>query len=317
MKKKPKVLVTCYMAGTGKVWDLLKEHCDVVYNSGALVPLDKAQLIKQLKDVDCIISKGDKIDAEMIDAAPELKVIGDMWGGGGVDKAACEKRGISLVNHSRGLRWIWHCESEHAIMFMLALGKRLKEADAFVRAGKFTVNDQSNKEMLGRGLRHRTLGLIGGAGWSGPHMIAAARGFDMKVIYWCPTKNDDMDKAGGEYVNKNDLLDRADFITVMALRGHSGYVLDKEDFDRMKKKPIIANVTQGSLINETELVAALKDGRVMGAGLDKLEKVTTPAPGLGELPNVFLTPHSDGAIERERCAIFEDLVNECLKVLIQ
>jgi glyoxylate reductase len=314
VEKKWKVLVTRYFAGDA--WDLLETDCDVTFDPEQLAPMEKHKLISLIKDKDAVISMGDTIDAEVLTAASKLKVIADMGGGGGVDKTICSEKGIHVFGHSIGIDWIKHSEVEHVMMLMLAVGKRLKEADAFFRADKYKHGDQSNRDMLGHGLRKRTIGLIGGAGWSGPYMISVAKGFEMEVTYWCPKPDDKMTKAGGIYKPKEEILEKADYLVLMALMGHGeGYILDKDDFLKMKKTSIIVNVTHGNLINEKELVSALKDGIIGGAGLDKLEKETIMAPGLNDLPNVLLTPHSDGAMKKERYAIFAELVKKTLDVL--
>ena len=95
--------------------------------------------------------------------------------------------------------------------------------------------------------------------------------------------------------------------------GCQGYLLDKPQFDKMKKGAFLVNVTRGSLIHERELVNALKDGRLAGAGLDKYENEPSTDPELVKLKNVVLTPHSDGALLEERNRIYLSVVKQVLE----
>jgi lactate dehydrogenase-like 2-hydroxyacid dehydrogenase len=198
-------------------------------------------------------------------------------------------------------------------MLLLAVNRRIKEADAFVREGKFRMLDQANRDMLGTGLNGKKFGILGGTAWSGAEMTKVARSFFMDVLYWDYTRGAEMEQEGALYVGFDELLRQCDFIVLVVLRGHKGgYLLDKAQFKTMKRGAVILNVTHGHLINERELVLALRDGRVGGAGLDKLERETVPADGLFDFPNVILTPHSDGAMLKERNAIFESMVSQVL-----
>lgn len=313
MEKKYKVLITRYLAGDA--WKRLLPSCEVEYDQDQLLPLGRAELLEEMKGVDAVISSGDAIDAEMMDTAPNLKVICDLWGGG-VDAGAAKARGIQIVSHNMGYSWIHHAECEHVYMLLLAVWRRLRQADAFVRAGKFVEMDQANRDMLGIGLKGRTMGLIGGGGWTGPEITRVAQAFEMQVHYWQPGRAEDMEKAGATYLPLEELVQQCDCLVLLVLRGHQGgYVLDEAQFAAMKPGMVIVNVTHGNLINEKALVAALRDGRVYGAGLDKLEKETVPAEGLLDFDTVYLTPHADGALLEERSQLFEQLVDGCLRVL--
>lgn len=188
-------------------------------------------------------------------------------------------------------------------MLLLAVTRRLLEADAFVRAGKFQELEQANRDLPGVGLNGKTLGILGGTRWSGDEMVKRAVAFNLIVQYWDLERSDKMESLGAEYKILEDVLKTSDFIIVMA-NGTQGYLLDAPQFDMMKKGVYLVNVTRGSLINEKELIKALKDGRVAGAGLDKYENHPFPIPELTELKNVVLTPHSDGALWLERNQIY-------------
>lgn len=312
--KKWKVLITRYLAGDA--WRRLLDCCEVEYDQEQLLPLDREALLEKMRDKDAVISSGETIDRGMIEAAPKLKAIVDLWSGGGVDKEAAAEQGVRVLTHQCGYEWIHHAECEHVFMLLLAVYRRLREADAFVRAGRFIEMDQANRDMLGIGLKGRTLGLIGGPGWTGPEIARVARAFEMRVLYWAYERDEKMEAEGAAFARLDELLERCDCLALLVLRGHpGGYILGRGQFDRMKPGMVIVNVTHGHLIDEAELVRALRDGRVYGAGLDKLEKETIPADGLLDFPNVYLTPHADGALYRERAALFDSLVTACLDAL--
>lgn len=302
-----KVLITRYW--TGDAYKRMENKYQVEYND-QIDEMDRKTLMEKMRDADAVISMGDELDEEMIAAAPKLKVIADMWWGGRVDKKAAEKRGIPVLTHHQGMAWLHSAEVEHLFMLVLAVNRRIREADAFVRAGKFVRMEQANREMLGYGLKGHTLGVIGGTRWTGAEITRRANAFEMSTVYWDHGNlSSEMQSAGAKAVSLDELLQTADVIMMVVQNGYkSGYVLDKAQFDRMKPGMVIANVTNGDMINEKELVQAIRSGRVRGAGLDKLEHVTIPAEGLMELPTVVLTPHSDGAIYSARASLFEELV---------
>ena len=304
-----KILVTRYWPGDAV--ERLRERYEVDYNPEQIDGMDRGALLEKLRDVDAVISMGDGIDREMIEAAPKLKVIADIWWGGRVDRDAARERGIEIITHHRGREWLFNTEAEHLFMLIMAVNRRLREADAFVRAGKFVRMEQANREMLGIGLKDHTLGIIGGTAWTGPAIVRRANAFEMKVVYWDHGDTSrEMEALGARAVSLEELLEAADDIMMVVQRGHKGgYVLDKPQFDRMKPGVVIANVTSGALINEAALVEAIRSGRVRGAGLDKLEHGFTPVDGLTDLISVVLTPHADGADYKVRASLFDDLAD--------
>ncbi len=312
MNQKWKVLVTRYFPGDAI--ERLKEKCDVQCNR-QVPPMEKDVLKRQVKDVDILITVEDPIDSEIIDSAPRLKAIADLWGGGrNIDQDACKKRNIKIITSPITKKWLNHSETEHAMLLLLAVTRRLLEADAFVRDGKFKELEQANRDMLGAGLNGKTLGIIGGAFWSGDEMVKRAAAFNMKVQYWDRSRSELMESLGAGYEEFDHVLKTSDFIILMA-NGSQGYLLDAPQFDKMKRGVYLVNVTKGTFINEKELVKALKDGRVAGAGLDKLENEPFPVSGLTDLKNVVLTPHSDGALLEERNIVYESVVSQCLEII--
>lgn len=308
--KKYKVLVTRFFLGDAI--ELLNDTCEIT-KCEQIGLLPKERLMELSADKDILFISEDTIDREILDNAPDLKVIADIWGRGrNVDKESCRKKGIEVYTSPITLKWINHSETEHALLLLLAVTRRLLEADAYVRAGKFTEPEQANRDMLGTGLHGKHLGIIGGTHWSGDEMVKRAVPFGMKVTYWDQERSREMEELGADWQEFDELLETSDFIILMA-NGCQGYLLDKPQFDKMKKGAFLVNVTRGSLIHERELVNALKDGRLAGAGLDKYENEPSTDPELVKLKNVVLTPHSDGALLEERNRIYLSVVKQVLE----
>lgn len=310
-----KIVITRFW--TGDAYKKLQGRYQVDYDPGQLAGLDRAALLEKIRNADAVITMGDEIDREMMDAAPSLKVIADMWWGSRVDRQAAQEKGITVITHQEGTAWLHRAEVEHLFMQLLAARRRLKEADAFVRDGQFVRMEQANREMLGYGLKGHTLGIIGGTAWTGPMIVRRAQAFEMDTVYWDHgDRSEEMERLGARPVSLDELVETADGIMLVVQRSYQGgYVLDRPQLERMKPGAVICNVTHGSMINEEALVEAIRQGRVYGAALDKLEKGTIPAEGLTGLSRVILTPHSDGALYRERARLFEELVDGCVQAL--
>ena len=306
-----KVLITRFFPGPAI--DLLREKYEVDYRDG-LYPMEREDLKAALADADAVISAGDRFDREMLAAAPTLKLIADMWPGWGIDREACKEFGVEVRTSGYTLDWISTTEAEHAMMQMMAMGRNLFALDAFVRSGKYKSIDECNKLFPGMGLAGRKLGIVGGAGRAGDKLASRAMAFGMNVRYWDEMEGEGYKRLNVPMIDFNELIETSDYIVLMA-NGCKGYLFDKEQFDRMNHDAILCNVTTGSLINETELIRALKDGRLRGAALDKYEDEPAQKPGLTELKNVILTPHSDGALYDVRSTIFNILAEYCCEIL--
>ncbi len=307
----PVVFITRYFPGDAA--QRLAESCEVRFRR-RLDPIGRDEMLRGLQEADAVITAGDPVDADMLANAPRLAVVADMWGAAAVDRAACEKRGIRVIESGYTIQWISVSEAEHTIMLMLAVGRSLLEMDAYVRSGRYHHEDAANRFFLGQGLHGRRLGILGGADRAGEDLAVRARGLGMEVCYCDDRPAPGYTALGVPCVPFETLLGQSDFVALISCK-HDGYLLDKHAFDRMKPGAILTNVTSGKLIDERELVRALTDGRLGGAGLDKLEHEPVPVPGLTQLKNVVLTPHSDGALFDVRSRIFTILAERCLNAL--
>ena len=180
---------------------------------------------------------------------------------------------------------------QHAIAMMMALARQLPEADASTRASKWEKN-----RFMGVEVTHKTLGLIG-AGNIGSIVADRAQGLKMKVIAYDPFLTPERAvELGVEKVELNDLLARADFITLHTpLIDATRNILNAETLSKTKKGVRIINCARGGLIDEAALFEALKSGQVAGAALDVFLEEPAQNNPLFELPNVICTPHLGAA----------------------
>jgi D-3-phosphoglycerate dehydrogenase len=248
--------------------------------------LTKDELIAIVGEYDGLaIRSATKVTADVIKAATKLKVVGRAGiGVDNVDIPAATAAGVIVMNTPFGNSIT---TAEHAIALMMALARELPAANASTHAGKWEKNRFMGVELYGK-----TLGLIG-AGNIGSIVADRARGLKMKVVafdpYLSPERADDL---GVEKVELNDLLARADFITLHTpLTSETRNIISADAINRMKKGVRIVNCARGGLIDETALKAALDSGHVAGAALDVFEEEPAKENVLFGNDKVVATPH--------------------------
>lgn len=232
-----------------------------------------------------IIRSATKVTEDLLQSAAKLKVVGRAGIGlDNVDIPAATKRGIIVMNTPTGNTIT---TAEHAIAMMMALSRNIPWATATMKAGLW-----EKKKLQGRELFNKVLGLIG-FGKIGPIVADRARGLKMQVIVYDPfVSPETIEKAGYEPVALEELYRRSDYITVHVpkLKDTAG-LLNKAAFDQMKDGVMIINCARGGVVNEADLNAALRSGKVGGAALDVFEKEPPGACPLLELDRVICTPH--------------------------
>ncbi|MFO7840871.1 MAG: D-glycerate dehydrogenase [Fidelibacterota bacterium] len=282
---------------------------DIHHSDTALSP---AQLRERVRDVHGLICfLDDKINKSLIDAAPSLEVISNTAVGfnnididyaGSKNIAVCNTPGI-LTETTAELAW--------ALLFSIA--RRIPESDAFVREGKFT--GWQPMLMLGSDIRKKTLGVIG-AGRIGTAFALMSKGFSMRVLY-SGKPNPVLEKEiGAENVDRDTLLKESDFISLhIPLRQDNYHLIGKKEFSIMKNSAYLINTARGPVVDEKALIEALKTGQIAGAGLDVYEHEPELTPGLADLKNVVLTPHTGSASISTRNILAVMTVENCLNVL--
>lgn len=238
------------------------------------------------------IRSATKVDREVIEAGANLKVIGRAGiGVDNVDVAAATARGIVVMNTPFGNSIT---TAEHAIAMIFALARQLPAANASTHAGRWEKSRFMGIEVSGK-----TLGIIG-CGNIGSIVADRALGLKMKVIAADPFLTPERAaELGVEKVDLNDLLARADFITLhTSLTAETRNLVDAKFLARCRKGVRIINCARGGLVVEDDLKAALDDGHVAGVGLDVFAEEPARRHPLFGMENVVCTPHL-GASTRE------------------
>ncbi len=283
----PKVLVSDSLSETA-VQIFRDRGIEVDFEPG--LGKDKDRLLEVIGKYDGLaIRSATKVTEKLLQAADNLKVIGRAGiGTDNVDKVAASKKGVIVMNTPFGNMIT---TAEHAIAMMFAVARQLPEASASTHAGKWEKSKFMGVELTGK-----TLGVIG-AGNIGGIVCDRARGLKMKVVAFDPFLSEDKaDQMGVEKVELDELLKRADFITLhVPLIDSTRNILSRENLLKTKKGVRIINCARGGLVDEEALADLLKSGHVAGAGFDVFaEEPATENPLFG-LPNVVCTPHLGAA----------------------
>ena len=272
--------------------DLLKKHYTVEVNPFDRA-LSKTEIMNGVQGKDgllCLLT--DPIDAEVIAVEPKLKMIASYAVGyDNIDIVAATKRKIPVSNTPDVLT---ETTAELAWALLFAVSRRIIEADAFTRDGKFT--GWAPMLMLGQDVSHKTLGIIG-TGRIGTAFALKSKGFDMKILYADKQKNQQLeDELGAKRVTVEILLKESDFVSLhVPLTKETQFLIDEQHLQLMKKTAILINTSRGPIIRETALVKALRQHWIFGAGLDVYEKEPELSEELKTLPNVILLPHVGSA----------------------
>lgn len=267
------------------------------------VVLGKNELKEKLAHYDALlVLLSDKIDADVLKSAgPNLKILANYAVGfDNIDIKACVEKKIFVTNTPGVLT---EAVAEHTFALLMAVAKRVVEADNYVRAGKYKLWEPMG--FLGPQVWGKTIGIVG-LGRIGSFVAQIAHeGFQMKVLYYDVKRNDEFEmRFSAKYQAIGDLLRNSDFVTIhVPLLDSTHHLINKERLRLMKKDAILINTSRGPVIDEAALVAALKEKRIGGAGLDVYEFEPKLAPGLKEMANVVLTPHIASATTEARNAM--------------
>ena len=233
-----------------------------------------------------IVRSATTVDARLLEAAPELKVVGRAGVGvDNIDVAAASERGVAVVNAPGGNTV---SAAELTMALLLSVARRVSEADRSMREGRW---DRAN--LQGVELRGRTLGVVG-AGRIGSTVADRCRAFGMRVIVHDPYLSADrLAELRSVVVEMDQLLAEADVITLhVPLTDETRGLIGESALLKMKKGSFLVNLSRGGVVDEAALARALIEGRIAGAGLDVYE--TEPLPPESPLlsaPNLVLTPH--------------------------
>lgn len=288
----PKVFITRPIPNVGG--EILRDKgYEVVINEAAK---DRAATLDELKNgakgADAILSVlTDKITADVMDTGlPTLKIIANYAVGfDNIDIEAAKQRNI-MVTNTPGV--LTETVAEHTFALMMAIARRIPEADKFSRLGKFVA--WGPELLLGTDLRGKILGIVGLGRIGSRVALHAVKGFEMKVLYTDPKPDSDFEKEfGAVYVaDINELLPQCDFVSIhVPLLESTRHLINEERLKKMKPSAYLINTSRGPVVDERALALALKNGVIKGAALDVFEFEPEITPELKELENVVLTPH--------------------------
>ena len=297
---KPQILVA--RAVFTQIITRLEQHFEVESN-----PLDevwsKTQLIGKLRGKQgAFTTGGDRIDAEVLAACPDLKICANMAVGyNNFDLAAMTAAGVLATNAPDVLT---ETTADFGFALMMATARRITESEHFLRAGKWSK--WSYDMFAGSDIHGATLGILGMGRIGQGIARRGAHGFGMKVIYHNRSRLDAALEAEckASYVSKDELLKTADhLVLVLPYSAESHHTIGSTELAMMKPTATLVNIARGGIVDDTALAAALRDRRIAAAGLDVFEGEPTVHPDLLSLPNVVLTPHIASATLPTRMAM--------------
>lgn len=257
----------------------------------------------------------DKIDKAVIAANPKLRhIAAQSISPSNIDVAEATLRGIPVTVVPPVTT---EATADLNFGLMLAVARRMVEADRSVRAGKFPGGQ--SRHFLGSFVWGKTIGLVGGGGLIGKAVARRAHGFGMRVLYWTPRRKPEAEEreAGLTYVSFDDLLRESDFVSLhQPLNAATRHQIGARELGLMKRTAFLINTARGPIVDETALVLALRSGKIAGAGLDVFEREPRVSPALKKMKNVVVVPHLGSAtieVREEMAGIVVDNIQALLE----
>lgn len=272
---------------------------------------DPNNYLDEMKDADALIVRIAKCDGHAIENSPNLKVIGRTGVGyDSVDVKTATAHGIPVVitpgANNRSV-------AEHAVAMMFALSKNLVEAQQEMCKGNWEIRGAKKAFEL----EGKTIGILG-LGAIGRETAKICEGCGMKVAAYDPFLSKEQVEGYGAvyYENYEDLLKVSDVVSIhVPLTDETKNMISKKQLTEMKKTALIINCSRGGIINETDLVEALKAGEIAGAGTDVFcsEPPKTDDPLLN-CPNLIVSPHSAAQTREAVIKMAQMCVKGCMAV---
>ena len=293
---KPNVYVTRLIPEKGL--EMVREVCETRVWEGELPP-PREVLLERVKDIEgllCLLT--DKVDAALLDAAPQLKVVSNMAVGfDNVHVAECTRRGIPVGNTPGVLT---DTTADFAFALLMTAARRVVEGDRFVREGRWKTWGPTL--LLGYDIHGATLGIIG-FGRIGQAVARRARGFDMRVLYYDIVRHEEFEEEMGvEYADMASLLQDSDFVTLHTIFSpETHHLIGERELRLMKRTAILINSARGPIVDPRALHRALKEGWIAYAALDVTEPEPIPVDDpLLTLDNLVIAPHIGSASHATR-----------------
>jgi glyoxylate reductase len=308
-----KIFVSRQIPGTSLDKLMASEHEVVIAPYDR--PLVYQEFIEGARGCEAILTLlSDKINAEVLDdIGPQLKIVSNY--AVGFDNIKVEDattRGVLVTNTPS--EEVDESVAEHAWALILALARRVVEADESTRRGAYKGWEPGI--FIGVNLVGKTLGIVG-MGRIGTMAARRAQGFNMRVLYTKRTRDEEAERElGCEYSDLDRLLSESDFVSLhVPLTDETRQMINRDTLGKMKKGSFLINTARGPVVNESHLVEALKKGQLAGAALDVFENEPAINPELVGMEQVILTPHIASATweAREKMGYMAvDAILDCL-----
>ena len=292
--------------------EVLRPHAQVeIFPEERPIPREVLrERVRHVEGLLCLLS--DTIDRDIIDAAPQLRVISNYAVGyNNIDVEYATRKGI-VVTNTPGV--LTDATADLTWALLLAVTRRIVEGDRFMRQGKF--NGWGPMLLLGQDIKGKTLGIVG-AGRIGTAVAERSRGWEMNILYYNRGRNAYLEEhLNARMVELEELLAQSDFVSLhVPLTPETHHLIDEKALRSMKKSAYLINTSRGAVVDEQALVRALREGWIAGAALDVYEHEPQLTPGLSELPNVVLAPHIGSATFETRNKMATIAAHNILDVL--
>ncbi len=273
--------------GPSAAFKTLIERADVTHHDS--LPASTQVLLERIDGAEAVVNIRSSISfgADVFEASPQLRAL-SLWGTGTdhVDLEAAKAHGVAVTN-TPGVAAV--AMAEHALTLMLAVARDIPRIDSKTRKGAWPRGFVTQ-------LHGKTLGVVG-LGAIGLQTARIAKGIGMRVVAWTRTPGDKpLAELGIELVELADLYRVSDVVSlhVRLTKETIGFV-GRPELAAMKNSAILVNTARGPVVDEAALLDALRNGSILGAGMDVFDQEPLPENhALAELPNVVMTPHSGG-----------------------
>lgn len=296
----------------GKSLDKLKSSEHEVVISEFDRPLTAEELLEKAKGADAILTLlTDKIDADVIDAiGPQLKIISNYAVGfDNINLEDATTKQVVVTNTPSNE--VSEAVAEHSWGLLTSLARRIDAANDATKKGAYKGWDPGL--FLGRVIYGKTLGIVG-LGRIGSMTARIAKGYNMKVFYTKRKRDEKAEqKLGVEFAELDDLLSKSDFVSLhVPLTEETRHMINEDTLSKFKKGAYLVNTARGPVINERDLVEALRNGQLAGVGMDVFDNEPNVNLELMEMENVVMTPHIASATVEARDKMGEQAVSAIL-----
>ena len=285
----------------------LTAHCavDLHDQAGAISPEELKRRVADKQGLIAVVT--DRIGADVLDAAPGLKVVANIAVGyDNIDVAAARARGVVVTNTPDVLT---EAVAEFTWGLIFSVTRRIVEGDRLVRRGGW--KGWALDFMLGTELGGKQLGIIG-RGRIGRAVAAKASAFGMQVVF----ASRGAGKRATDELSLDELLVSSDVISIHTpMTAANRHLIDRKALARMKRSAVLVNTARGPIVDEEGLAWALKERLIAGAALDVYEREPEVVSALMDLENVVLAPHLGSATRESRTAMADLAVRNVVAVL--